>query len=129
MYHPLQPNEQGLLWSEQLALHLGIHEQKLRFFTREGQLVPTPEEVAIAEQQRAEQEQRRAEQEQRRAEQEQRRAEQEQRRAEQEQQRAEQEQQRAEQEQRRAEQEQQRAEEAEALLARYRERFGEFSEE
>lgn len=72
-YRELQPNEQGWLWSEQLELHLGIHEQKLRFFTGEGQLVPTPEEAVIAEQQRAEQ--------------------------------------------------------AEALLARYRERFGEFSEE
>ena len=79
-YHQLQPNEQGWLWSEQLELYLGIHEKKLRFFTGEGQLVPTPEEAAIDEQKRANQEQ-------------------------------------------------QRAEEAEALLARYRERFGEFSEE
>lgn len=79
-YNQQQPNEQGWLWSEQIKLYLGIHEQKLRFFTREGQLVPTPEEAAIAQQQRANQEQ-------------------------------------------------QRAEQAEALLARYRERFGEFSEE
>lgn len=79
-YRQLQPNEQGWLWSEQLELYLGIHEKKLRFFTGEGQLVPTPEEAAIEEQKRANQEQ-------------------------------------------------QRAEEAEALLARYRERFGEFSEE
>lgn len=79
-YHQLQPNEQGWLWSEQLELYLGIHEKKLRFFTGEGQLVPTPEEAAIDEQKRANQEQ-------------------------------------------------QRAEQAEALLARYRERFGEFSEE
>jgi Uma2 family endonuclease len=100
-YFPLQPNQQGWLWSEQLELYLGIYEQKLRFFNREGQLVPTPEEAAIAEQQRANQEQQRAEQEQ----------------------------QRANQERQRAEQEQQRAEEAEALLARYRERFGELSEE
>jgi len=78
-YCQLQPNEQGWLWSEQLELHLGIHEQKLRFFNHEGQLVPTPEEAAIAEQYRAEQEQ-------------------------------------------------QRAEQAEALLAKYRERFGEFLE-
>jgi hypothetical protein len=54
-YRELQPNPQGLLWSEQLELYLGIHDQKLRFFTGEGKLVPTPEEVAIAEQQRAEQ--------------------------------------------------------------------------
>jgi Uma2 family endonuclease len=79
-YRQLQPNEQGWLWSEQLELYLGIHEKKLRFFTDEGQLVPTPEEAAIDEQKRANQEQ-------------------------------------------------QRAEQAEALLARYRERFGEFSEE
>ena len=79
-YRELQANEQGWLWSEQLELYLGIYEQKLRFFTREGVLVPTPEEEAIAQQQRAEQEQ-------------------------------------------------QRAEQAEALLARYQERFGEFSEE
>lgn len=79
-YRQLQPNEQGWLWSEQLELYLGIHEKKLRFFTGEGQLVPTPEEAAIDEQKRANQEQ-------------------------------------------------QRAEQAEALLARYRERFGEFSEE
>jgi hypothetical protein len=51
-YHNLQPNEQGQFWSQQLQLFLGIHEQKLRFFTPEGELVPTPEEVAKAEQQR-----------------------------------------------------------------------------
>lgn len=46
-YRRLQPNEQGWLWSEQLELYLGIHEKKLRFFTSEGQLVPTPEEEAL----------------------------------------------------------------------------------
>jgi len=86
-YRELEPNEQGLIWSEQLELYLGIHDKQLRFFTREGQLVPKPEEAAIAERERAEQEQQRANQE------------------------------------------KQRAEEAEALLARYRERFGEFPEE
>ncbi|MGB7443355.1 MAG: Uma2 family endonuclease [Coleofasciculaceae cyanobacterium] len=79
-YRELQVNEQGLIWSEQLELNLGIHEGKLRFFTREGQLVATPEEVAIAQRERAEQEQ-------------------------------------------------QRANQAEALLAKYRERFGQFREE
>jgi len=86
-YQELQPNNKGWLWSEQLELYLGIHEFKLRFFTRDGELIPTPEEAAIAQQQRAEQQQQRAEQQ------------------------------------------QQRAEEAESLLARYRERFGDFSEE
>ncbi|MDF2388657.1 Uma2 family endonuclease [Nostoc ellipsosporum NOK] len=45
-YQPLQPNEQGYLWSHQLGLYLGIHEGLLRFFTTDGQLVPTPEEKA-----------------------------------------------------------------------------------
>jgi hypothetical protein len=42
------------LWSQQLGLYLGIHQEQLRFFTTEGQLVPTPEEVAERETQRAE---------------------------------------------------------------------------
>lgn len=53
-YKPLEPNPQGWLWSQQLQLYLGIHQRQLRFFSREGQLVPTPEEVAEQESQRAE---------------------------------------------------------------------------
>ena len=53
-YESIQPNEQGLLWSQQLQLFLGIHEQKLRFFTLEGELVPTPEESAQTEKQQRE---------------------------------------------------------------------------
>ena len=45
-YQPLQPNPQGWLWSQQLELYLGIHEEKLRFFTTDSQLLPTPKEVA-----------------------------------------------------------------------------------
>ena len=45
-YEPLEPNEQGHLWSKQLGLYLGIHEGLLRYFTAEGKLVPTPEELA-----------------------------------------------------------------------------------
>lgn len=96
-YHDLQSNEESWLWSEQLELFLGIYNSKLRFFTPEGQLIPTPEEMAIQEQQRAEQEQQRAEQERQRAEQER--------------------------QQKEAAEEQVRA--MEALLARYREQFGE----
>ncbi|MGB7443358.1 MAG: Uma2 family endonuclease [Coleofasciculaceae cyanobacterium] len=66
-YRELEANQQGLIWSEQLELNLGIYERKLRFFTIEGQLVPTPEEEAITERERAEQEQQRAKQEQQRA--------------------------------------------------------------
>lgn len=45
-YQELQPNPQGWLWSQQLELYLRIHESKLRLFTAEGQLVPSPEEAA-----------------------------------------------------------------------------------
>ncbi|MGB7440278.1 MAG: Uma2 family endonuclease, partial [Coleofasciculaceae cyanobacterium] len=53
-YQPLEANEQGQLWSQQLGLYLGIHQEQLRFFTSEGQLVPTPEEVAELERQQKE---------------------------------------------------------------------------
>ena len=45
-YQPLEPNPQGLLWSQQLGLYLGIYQEKLRLFTSDGQLVATPEEDA-----------------------------------------------------------------------------------
>ncbi len=45
-YQPIEPNPQGLLWSQQLGLYLGIYQEKLRFFTSDGQLVGTPEEDA-----------------------------------------------------------------------------------
>ena len=45
-YQPLQANEQGHLWSHQLGLYLGVNEGLLRFFTPDGELVPTPEETA-----------------------------------------------------------------------------------
>jgi Uma2 family endonuclease len=54
-YQPLLPGDRGWLWSEQLQLFLGIHDRRLRFFTPDGTLVPTPTEVALQEQQRAEQ--------------------------------------------------------------------------
>ncbi|MCT7964950.1 Uma2 family endonuclease [Laspinema sp. D1] len=52
-YQAIQPNDQGWLWSEQLQLYLGIVEEKLRFFTSEGELVLTPEEEADTERARA----------------------------------------------------------------------------
>ncbi|MFN5968580.1 MAG: Uma2 family endonuclease [Microcystis sp.] len=45
-YEEIAANEQGWLWSQQLELFLGIHDSQLRFFTPEGKLVLTPEEVA-----------------------------------------------------------------------------------
>jgi Uma2 family endonuclease len=67
-YEPLQPNAQGHLWSQQLGLYLGIYQGLVRFFTPDGQLVPTPEESADQETQRADQETQRADQERERAE-------------------------------------------------------------
>ena len=67
-YTPIQPNEQGWLWSQQLELYLGVFNHKLRFFTPDGERIPSPEELAEQEQQRAEQERQRAEQERQRAE-------------------------------------------------------------
>lgn len=53
-YQPIEPNPQGWLWSQQLQLYLGIHSQKLRLFTNEGQLLPTLTEVVAEEQQQKE---------------------------------------------------------------------------
>ena len=53
-YEPLEANDQGHLWSQQLDLYLGIHQGLLRFFTPSGQLVPTPEEEAESERQQKE---------------------------------------------------------------------------
>jgi Uma2 family endonuclease len=53
-YEEIQPNDSGWFWSKQLQLFLGIHEQNLRFFTPEGELVPTPEESAQTEKQQRE---------------------------------------------------------------------------
>ncbi|UBF25908.1 Uma2 family endonuclease [Kovacikia minuta CCNUW1] len=63
-YQALEPNPQGWLWSQQLGLYLGIDQNKLRFFTSEGEKVLLPEEEM---EQRAEQERQRAEQERQRA--------------------------------------------------------------
>ncbi|YAF95452.1 MAG: Uma2 family endonuclease [Nodularia sp. CChRGM 3473] len=53
-YQPLQANEQGYLWSHQLGLYLGVHQGLVRFFTADGQLVPTPEETAEQAEEKAE---------------------------------------------------------------------------
>jgi Uma2 family endonuclease len=66
-YQPLQPNPQGWLWSQQLELFLGIEQEKLRYFTAEGQKLLSPTEAALAATQKVEQETQRAEQEAQRA--------------------------------------------------------------
>ncbi|MFN7661436.1 MAG: Uma2 family endonuclease, partial [Dolichospermum sp.] len=52
-YQPVEPNEKGHLWSQELGLYLGIVQGLLRYFTSTGSLVPTPEESAEFETQRA----------------------------------------------------------------------------
>jgi Uma2 family endonuclease len=66
-YVEIPPNPQGLRWSETLNLFLGIRNDQLRYFTAEGQLVPTPAEAADAAQEQAIQAQERATQAQERA--------------------------------------------------------------
>ena len=60
-YEPIEPNSQGLLWSQQLNLSLGVHENQLCYFNAERQLMPTPEEIAQWEAEHAQQERQRAE--------------------------------------------------------------------
>jgi hypothetical protein len=46
-YEAIAPNPQGHLWSQSLELSLGVQNNQLRYFSAEGDLVPTPEEAAI----------------------------------------------------------------------------------
>lgn len=52
-YQPLQPNEQGWLWSSQLESFLGVQGNQLRFFSPDGQLLPSPQEQVSLERNRA----------------------------------------------------------------------------
>ncbi|MGV0026751.1 Uma2 family endonuclease [Phormidesmis priestleyi] len=45
-YQAIMPSQNSQLWSEELELFLGIANKQLRYFTRDGNLVPTPEERA-----------------------------------------------------------------------------------
>lgn len=74
-YHPIISNESGLLWSDVLGLYLGIYNNQLRYFSPEGELIPTPAEAALEAQTLAETERQRAETEHQRAETERQRAE------------------------------------------------------
>jgi Uma2 family endonuclease len=61
-YQPIDANSQGLRWSAQLNLYLGIYDNQLRYFWSDGKLVPTPEEFALESQAAVEQAQQQAEQ-------------------------------------------------------------------
>ncbi len=54
-YRPIRPNGRQHLWSSVLGLYLGIEPQssKLRYFDGSGALIPTAEESALQERERA----------------------------------------------------------------------------
>ncbi len=83
-YKAITPNAQGWMWSETLGFFLGIHDQKLRYFSLEGTLLSTPQEAARNEIKKANYERQVAEQERQIANQERQTAEQERQIAEQE---------------------------------------------
>ena len=53
-YEKIKPSENGWYWSQELGLYLGIWENKLRYFSVEGKLIPTPEEANLEEIRKAE---------------------------------------------------------------------------
>jgi Uma2 family endonuclease len=70
VYQPLEHNEKGWLWSQQLGLflgieprqHFGIEQRLIRFFTPDGILVPIPQESLEQAQHQLERERQRAQQ-------------------------------------------------------------------
>lgn len=67
-YQEIAANSNGWRWSQELSLYLGIDSGKLRYFTAEGSLVPTPEEAALQAQLQLQQQSIELEQERQRAE-------------------------------------------------------------
>lgn len=55
-YQAIASNDRGWRWSEELGLYLGVEAGQLRYFTPEGDKVPTPEEDAVQTQLQLEQE-------------------------------------------------------------------------
>jgi hypothetical protein len=53
-YKPIPASENDWYWSQELGLYLGVLEGRLRYFTVEGRLVPTPEEANLQEIKKAE---------------------------------------------------------------------------
>ena len=49
-YEEIQLNNQGWRWSQELELYLGVYEHQLRYFTTNGERVPTPQEAERQEQ-------------------------------------------------------------------------------
>lgn len=53
-YQPIAKTEAGWCWSHQLDLYLGLHKAQLRYFSQDGELIPTPTEAAALSIQQAE---------------------------------------------------------------------------
>jgi len=68
-YQEITPDAERTIFSGVTGLYLGVRDQRLRWITPDGVVVPTPQELAQQERQHAEQERQRAEQERQRAEQ------------------------------------------------------------
>jgi len=67
-YKIIPVSKNGWYWSQKLGLYLGVWEDRLRYLTVEGRLVPTPEEANLEEIRKAEIERQKAEIEYKRAE-------------------------------------------------------------
>ena len=102
-YEEIQLNNQGWRWSQELELYLGVYEHQLRYFTTNGERVPTPQEAEIQEQLVARQAQLQAQQAESQVQQAESQAQQAQLQAQQERERVQQERERAQQERERAE--------------------------
>jgi Uma2 family endonuclease len=87
-YKTIPASENGWYWSQELGLYLGVFENRLRYFSVEGRLIPTLEEANLEEIKQAEIAIQRAEIEQRKAEVERQKAEVERQKAESESKRA-----------------------------------------
>ena len=121
-YEEIQLNNQGWRWSQELELYLGVYENQLRYFTANGERVPTPQEAEIQEQLVARQAQLQAQQAGSQAQQAQLQAQQERERAQQAETQAQQAQLQAEQERERAQEAESQAQQAQLQVQQERER-------
>ena len=121
-YEEIQLNNQGWRWSQQLELYLGVDENQLRYFTANGERVPTPQEAERQEQLVARQAQLQAQQAESQAQQAQLQVQQERERAQQAESQAQQAQLQAQQERERAQQAETQAQQAQLQAEQERER-------
>ena len=121
-YEEIQLNNQGWRWSQELELYLGVYENQLRYFTANGERVPTPQEAEIQEQLVARQAQLQAQQAGSQAQQAQLQAEQERERAQEAESQAQQAQLQAEQEREPAQEAESQAQQAQLQVQQERER-------